>query len=78
MVLKLYEDASSSKINFPKSQALWAGIYKNRIDQPGQMKWSQFSINFGNSILDDLNWDKISEGVIKKPYLEQSETLFER
>ena len=26
-----------------KSQALWAGAYKNRIDQQGQMEWPQFS-----------------------------------
>ena len=67
-----------------KSQALWAGAYKNRIDQPGQMELPQFSIkilgvNFGNSILDSFNWDNISEAIIKKtPYLEQSETLFVR
>ena len=35
------------------------------------MEWSQFSIkilgvNFGNSIFDNSNWDKISEDVIKK------------
>ena len=33
---------------------------------------------FGNSILDNFYWDKISEGIVKNPYLEQSETLFER
>ena len=37
-ILKLYEDASNSK-----SQALWVGAYKNRIDQPEQTKWSKFS-----------------------------------
>ena len=48
------------------------------------MKWSQFSIKtigvtFGNYVLDNSNWDKITEAIIKKkPYLEQSETLFER
>ena len=72
MILKLYEDASSSKINFSKSQGLWAGAYENRIDQPGQMEWSQFlikisGVNFANSILDNSNWDKTSEGIIKKP-----------
>ena len=67
-----------------KSQALRTGAYENRIDQPGQMEWSQFSIkllgfNSGNSILDNSNWDNISEDIIKKnPYLKQSETLFER
>ena len=38
MILELNQDASSSKINFLKCQALWAGAYKNRIDEPGQMK----------------------------------------
>ena len=36
-------------------------------------------VNFGNSILNNSNWDKISKDIIQKnPYLEQSETLFER
>ena len=37
VALKLFEKASSRKINLPRSQALWAGAYKNRIDKPGQM-----------------------------------------
>ena len=36
-ILNLYEKASSSKINLSKSQALWAGTYKNRYDKPGKM-----------------------------------------
>ena len=39
-ILELYEIASSSKINFSKSHAVWAGEYKNRYDQPGNMEWS--------------------------------------
>ena len=38
VILELNQDASSSKINFLKRQALRAGAYKNRIDEPGQMK----------------------------------------
>ena len=38
VVLRLYKDASSSKILFSKSQALWAAAYKNRIDKSGQTK----------------------------------------
>ena len=46
------------------------------------MKWPQFSIkilgvNFGNCILNNPNWNKIS-GDIKKLYLGQSDTIFER
>ena len=36
-------------------------------------------INFGNSILDNYKWDKISDSIAKQnPYLEQSQTLFDR
>ena len=37
-ILKLYENASTSKINVSKSQTLSSGAYKNSIHQPGQMK----------------------------------------
>ena len=36
-ILKLYEDVSSSKINFTKSQALWTGDYKT--DSINQAIW---------------------------------------
>ena len=36
-ILKSHEKASSSKTNFSKIQALWAGAYKNRIDK--RDKW---------------------------------------
>ena len=46
------------------------------------MEWLNVFINFdnfGHSILDNTNWDKIIEGINNKnPYLEQSETFFER
>ena len=53
---KAWADASRSKNAFSKSHGLWDGAYKKRIDQPGQMQWSKFSIKvlgvtFGNSIL---------------------------
>ena len=43
------------------------------------MKWSQFPIktlggNFGNSIFNNSNWDKISAGIIKNRNLEHSDT----
>ena len=43
-IFKSFEKASSSKINFSKIQALWVGAYKNRIDKPGQIIWSQICI----------------------------------
>ena len=71
VILKLYEDASSSKINF---SVLWAGAYKNKIGQPGTIERSQFFIkilgsNFGNSILNNSNRHKISESITKKTFI---------
>ena len=70
-ILKLYEDASSSKINLTKSQALWSGSYKDRYDKPGNMIRSNFSIkilgiNFDNFTSDNSNWDKVSANIAKK------------
>ena len=33
-------------------------------------------VNFGNSILHNSNWDKISEDIVENPYLEQSAPFF--
>ena len=38
VILKIYDHASSSKINFSKRQPLWGGTYKNGIVQPEKMK----------------------------------------
>ena len=83
LILKLFGEASSSRINISKSQAVWVEVYKNRTDKPGQMALSNisikiFGVNFGNYALNNSNWDKISEILTNKiPYLEQSENLFE-
>ena len=71
VIMKLYENESTSKMNLTTKQVLWAGAYKNRIDQPGQIEWSQFfieilGVNFDNSFLHNSNWGKISEGIIRK------------
>lgn len=69
--------------NLSKNQALWVRLYK-KVDQPGQTEQSQFSVkilgvNFGKSILDNSNRDKIGKDIKKmKRYLEQSETLLEK
>ena len=65
-ILKSHEKVSSSKTNFSKIQALWAGAYKNRIDKPGQMIWSQLYIkilgmHFVNSVLDNNHWDILND-----------------
>ena len=46
VILKLCEDASSSKINFSNNKVLWTGAYKNRIDQSRQIKRSQFPLKY--------------------------------
>ena len=56
LILKLWEIISSSKINFSKSQTLWAWVYEKRNDKQKQMAWSKFSIkivgvHFGNEEL---------------------------
>ena len=70
VILKLYEEDFSSKINFSKSQALQAVTYKNRTDKPGQMARSKLPIkmlmvNFVNSSLNNSNWNKISDSLTK-------------
>ena len=82
-ILKLFEKASSSKISFSKSQALWVDEYKNRVDQPGNMEWPLFfikilGINLVNSTLNNSICEKTSENIAKNPNLEQCHTLFER
>ena len=62
---------SSSNINFPKSQALWAGAYKNRIGKPGQMVLSQFSfiilgVHLVNSVHNNNNWNNIIDKLTKQ------------
>ena len=59
-ILKIYEETFSSKINFSKSETLYAGTYKNRTGKLVQMAWSRLSINildisFGNSALENSN-----------------------
>ena len=71
LILELCEKASSSKINFSKSQILWTGAYKNGIDKPRQIAWPQFSIkivgvNVDNSVHDIWNWDKIYDHLTEK------------
>ena len=66
--------ASSSKINFSKSQNLWDVACTNRIYKPRQMSWSQFSIkivgvHFRNSALDNRNRDKIYDNLTKKTHI---------
>ena len=83
MILKLYEDASSSKINFSKAKP--CGLNNIKTELINQHQWNSNNILFNYlvlilvtlSLIDNSNWDKISEGITKKSNLEQTETLFE-
>ena len=44
LISELSQKASSSKINFSKSQTLWGVTYKYKIDKLRRIAWSQFSI----------------------------------
>ena len=74
LILELCEKASSSKINFSKSQTLWGVACTNRIYKPRQMSWSQFSIkivgvHFRNSAHDNRNRDEIYDNLTKKTHI---------
>ncbi len=67
--LKLYERASGAKINVEKCKGLWAGQYKNRIDQPLGFDWYNdyipekiLGLYFGNTDCTNKNL----EGKIQK------------
>ena len=71
MILKLYEDTSTSKITFSKARAYrLEHIRKELINQE---KWNGQNISFkilivncDNSILNNFNWGKRSEVAIKE------------
>ena len=74
LILELSQKASSSEINFSKSQTLWAVAYKNRTDKPRQMAWSQYfikvvGVHFHNSAHDSRNWDKLYDNLTKKIHI---------
>ena len=66
VILKLNEKASSSKNWAPRART-----YENRTDKLRKMIWSQsltkiLGIHFGNSILNNNDWDKINDHIHKK------------
>ena len=49
----------------------WAVAYKNRLDKPGRIVWSQFfikilGVHFVNSVLDNNKCDKINYKLTKR------------
>ena len=61
------------------------GLEHIKIELINQDLWNDYSfplknlvVNFGNFILENSNWDKIGEDIIKKSISTTSKTLFER
>ena len=65
--------ASGSKINLDKTEAMWLGRYKNRIDQPLSIKWVNnvevLGMFFGYENVQSLNWitciDRFKNDILK-------------
>ena len=56
-ILKRYENTEINQFKryfFQKGKPLWAGAYKNRIDQPGQLEQSQLPLKYLKLILVNL------------------------
>ena len=49
VILRLYENAKINYLNY--NIPLWVGAYENRIDQSGQLEWSQFQLRYLQLIL---------------------------
>ena len=67
-MLKLYEDASNSNINFLKAKP--CRLEYIEVESMTNAMVTNFNqklgVNFYNSDLDNSSWDKISKSIIKK------------
>ena len=70
--LRLYERASSAKVNLSKSQGLWCGSWMHRTDKPLGLDWNNQGLKFlgvllGNDTHFELgNWTDIFKNVKTK------------
>ena len=77
-MLKRFERATNAKINKTKTEALWVGGWRNRMDKPLGLKWKKDHVKFlgvyvGNMTnrterveLSNLNFEDINEKITKK------------
>ena len=61
-ILYTYSEGSGSKINKSKTKGLWLGMWKGKVDGPGNFIWSRHKLNFvcvffGNEVDPEENWD---------------------
>ena len=67
--LNLYERASSAKVNYVKSEGLWCGSWRGRLDTPLDLRWTSeglkcLGVFLGNSeAFERRNWDGLLEDV---------------
>lgn len=76
--LAKFERASNAKINKDKTEGLWVGKWRNRVDKPHNLKWTNDHVKFlgiyvGNKVgasgtkkLSDLNFDEQIEKIKNK------------
>jgi len=70
--LKMYEGASSAKLNWQKTEALWCGCERNPLPElPGNVKWGMTGFKFlgvylGKDECKMKNWEGLVEGVLVK------------
>ena len=77
-VLNRFELATNAKINRSKTEALWVGGWRTRMDTPLNLKWKKDNVRFlgvyvGNItnrseavILSNLNFEEIEQKITKK------------
>ena len=77
-VLRKFELATNAKLNKTKTEALWVGGWRNRLDTPYGIKWKNDYVNFlgvyvGNmttrterEIISNINFDEIGDKIEKK------------
>ena len=64
--LAIYEKASNASVNLQKSRGFWAGAWKNRLDSPLEITWTNqpiklLGIILGNCNTSFLNYEKVIE-----------------
>ena len=76
--LSMFERATNAKINKDKTEGLWIGKWRNRVDKPHNLKWTNDHVKFlgiyvGNKVgasgtkrLADLNFDEHIETIKNK------------
>lgn len=70
--LKIYEGASSAKLNWEKTEALWCGSERSPLPElPENVKWGKTGIKFlgvylGKEEYRMKNWEGLVEGVLAK------------